>query len=435
MSEGSGTGYLRRLGLFDATMVVIGGIIGAGIFVNPASVAKRTDGNLEIIAVWSVGGLLALAGALAYAELGARRPQAGGGYLYLREAYGPLIAFVYGWIMLLVNYTGSIATVATTFARYFCPMLGLEQSAVPVGAAVAIIVLAVINLFGIRAGSLVQNVFTTLKIAAIIALVVAGLAFAGVAPGPTVPPPAVASNFGSALLPALFAYSGWFYINNIAAEIRQPQRNIPRALTFGMLGCAACYILANVAYLKVLGHDGLAASTAPAADVMERAFGPIGAKAIAAGIAFSTFGFCNISILSSARMFQVMGADGMFFRATARLHPRWHTPDVALFAVAVWAAILALSGTFDQLLNYSTIGDWIGSAMVVAALFWYRRNDTQPAFFLTPGHPWVSLAYVAAVLFIVVSTALAQPRDTLIGLGIIVAGVPVYYAWRAGRKA
>lgn len=429
MTESSSPGYARRLGVLDATMVVVGGIIGSGIFLNPAVVAQRSDSSGMIMLAWAIGGLFALAGAFIYAELGARRPQAGGGYVYLRESYGPLVAFLFGWIMLTVNYSGSIAAVATTFATYFCQVSGLAPTLVKPVAVGAIALLAGINFFGIRAGALVQNLATVLKLLAVVAVVVAGLAFSGVA-ATAPPPPPSATSFGSALLPVLFAYSGWFYINNIAGEIRDPQRNIPRALVLGMLTCTACYLLANYAYLHVLGHGGLAASTAPAAELMQRAFGPAGAVLIGAGIAISTFGFCNIAILGGSRMFQVMGSDGVFFRAAAHLHPTYRSPDVALAVLAAWSALLVLSGSYGELLDYSTVGDWIGSAMVAATLFYYRRHEGSTTVFRVPLHPLLPLAFIGAVAFVVISSAFAQPRQTLIGLAIIVTGIPVYALWR-----
>lgn len=430
MSDSANPGYARRLGVLDATMVVVGGIIGSGIFLNPALVAQRTDSSGMTLLAWALGGVFALAGAFIYAELGARRPQAGGGYVYLRESYGPLIAFLFGWIMLLVNYSGSIAAVATTFAIYACQVAGLSDNLVkPLGVG-AILLLAGINFFGIRAGALVQNLATVLKLLAVIAVVVAGLAFSGAAAAPVDARALSGGSLGSAMLPVLFAYSGWFYVNNIAGEIRDPHKNIPRALVLGMLTCTACYLLANYAYLRVLGHAGLAASKTPAAELMQGAFGTTGAVLIAAGIAISTFGFCNISILGGARMFQVMGADGVFFRAAARLNPRYRSPDVALAGLALWACVLMLSGSYGQLLDYATVGDWIGSAMVAATLFHYRRRDTGNSVFRAPLHPLLALGFIAAVAYVVISSAAARPQQTLIGLGIIAAGVPAYYAWR-----
>jgi APA family basic amino acid/polyamine antiporter len=267
-------------------------------------------------------------------------------------------------------------------------------------------------------------------------MIAIGLAVGG---APAAPTPAPAFNplaLGGVLLPVLFSYGGWAYVNNIAGEIREPQRNLPRALFFGMLLVALCYLLANLAYLAVLGHAGLAASMAPAADLMRHAFGEPGARLIAAGIAISTFGFCNISLIGAARVFQAMGADGVFFRVAGRLHPRWRTPNIALAMLAGWAIVLAWSGTFDQLLNYSTTGDWLGYAGVVATLFWYRharKHETAP--FSTPLFPLLPLIFLAAVLWVVGITAWTHPADAGMGLLITLLGLPVYWFWSSRTRA
>lgn len=437
MSEQQPVGYARRLGVWDASMVVVGGVIGAGIFLNPKTVAERTGSSEAVIAAWAIGGVLALFGALCYAELGTRRPQAGGAYVYLREAYGPMIAFLYGWIMLVVNYSGSIAAVAESFATYFCAAFSLTPALIQPLAVGAIVLLTGISYFGIKAGAVVQNVLTTLKLLAVVALVVTGLFLAAPAAPisePATPVAVTPWNFGAVLMPVLFAYGGWAYINNIAGEIRAPQRNLPRALVLGMLLVAACYVLANLAYLHVLGHAGLAASGAPAAEVMRGRFGDFGARAIALGIAISTFGFCNISIIGGARVFQVMGADGLFFRSVAHLHPRYRTPDVALAALAGWSIVLALTGKYGQLLNYSTVGDWLGYAGAVATLFYYRRMlADESVTFRAPGYPWLPGIFIAAVLCVVASNIVSSPYDAGMGFVITLAGLPVYWFWRRRR--
>lgn len=422
-------GYARRLGPWDAAMVVVGGVIGSGIFLTPAAVARQTGSATELLLAWAIGGALALVGALCYAELGTRRPAAGGGYVNLREAFGLVVAFVYGWNMLVVNYSGSLAAVATVFVQYAGAALGVEVADARPWAVASIAFLAGINWFGIRAGAITQNILTVLKLAAVALLIGVGLSSGG-APPPTTPPPALNPlAFGGLLLPVLFSYGGWAYINNIAGEVREPQRNLPRALFFGMLLVAACYLLVNLAYLAVLGHEGLAASRAPAADVMRSVFGEPGARVIAAGIAISTIGFCNISLIGAARVFQVMGQDGVFFRVAGRLHPRWHTPNIALLMLAGWACVLAFSGTFDQLLNYATVGDWLGYAAVVATLFWYRRHDA-PAPFRTPWFPLLPLVFLAAVAWVVIVTVWMRPADAGMGALITLAGLPVYWIWR-----
>lgn len=430
--------YARRLGAWSAAMVVVGGVIGSGIFLTPAAIARQTGSSAEQLIAWAIGGVLALIGALCYGELGARRPLAGGGYVNLREAFGLVIAFLYGWNMLAVNYSGSLAAVATVFVNYAAAACGYTLANPAPYAVGAIVFLAGINWFGIRAGSFVQNLFTVLKIAALAALIVVGLLLRG-APPVTTPTPALNPiALGGVLLPVLFSYGGWAYANNIAGEIRDPQRNIPRALVFGMLLVAALYLLANVAYLAVLGHAGLAASKAPAADVMRRAFGEPGARAIAAGVAISTFGFCNISLIGAARMLQAMGADGVFFRIAGRLHPRWRTPNIAQLMIAGWAIVLALTGTFDQLLNYSTTGDWLGYAAVVATLFWYRRHSRDDAVvFRVPAFPLLASVFLIAVAWVLIATIWKSPSDAGMGALITVAGLPIYFIWRyiLGRRA
>ncbi|MEP7042427.1 MAG: amino acid permease [Dokdonella sp.] len=428
--------YARRLGAWDAAMIVVGGVIGSGIFLTPAAIARQTGSGTEQLLAWAIGGVLALIGALCYAELGARRPAAGGGYVNLREAFGLVIAFVYGWNLLVVNHSGSIAAVAMVFVQYAAAALGLQVADARPYAVGAIVFLTGINWFGIRAGALTQNILTVLKLAAVAALVVVGLVARG-APPPTAPAaPMNPLALGGVLLPVLFAYGGWTYANDIAGEIREPQRNIPRALFFGMLLVATCYLLVNLAYLAVLGHAGLAASKAPAADLMRNVLGEPGARLIAAGIAISTLGFCNISLIGAARVFQAMGADGVFFRSAGRLHPRWRTPNIALVVLAGWSCLLALTGTFDQLLNYSTTGDWLGYAAVVATLFWYRkRGESAP--FRAPWYPLLPLLFLATVLWVVAVTAWQHPGDAGMGALITLAGLPLYFIWRrlpAGRR-
>lgn len=430
-------GYLRRLGAVSAAAMVIGGVIGGGIFVNPSTVAQRTASGTELLVLWVVGGLLTLSGALCFAELGARRPQAGGSYVYLREAFGPLPAFLFGWTMLLVNFSGSIAAVGMIFGRYACVAMGLPDTlARPVGIG-AIVLLAGINVFGIRAGAVVQNLFTVLKLLAVAVLVAVGIAWAGhghlgaafaADPGQAALP---RWAIAGALLPVLFSYGGFAYVNTIAGEIRDPARNLPRALGLGMALVLVTYVLVNIAYMSALGHAGLGASATPAADVMARVFGDNGRRLIAAGIAISTFGYCNIALIGSARVFQAMGADGAFFHAIARIDPRWHVPRRALLLVAAWAVTLSLSGTYNQLLDYSTVGDWLGYAAAVSALFWYRhRHAGADSSYRTPLYPFTPLVFIATVVVIVGILLATRPGHVGIGLSIIVVGMPVYHVWQ-----
>jgi APA family basic amino acid/polyamine antiporter len=414
--------------------VVINGVIGIGIFRTPATIASHTGSGTEQMIAWSIGAVIALIGALCYAELGARRPTAGGGYVYLREAFGAVIAFVYGWNLLTVNYSGSLAALATVFVNYAGVALGMNVADARPYAVGTIVFLAGINWFGIRSGAWTLNFLTVLKLAAIGTMIAVGLT-AGGAPAPAAAPAPInpLALFG-VLMPALFSYSGWYHINDIAGEIRDPQRNLPRAIVLAMLLIAACYLLANVAYLAVLGHDGLAASKAPAADLMQHVLGKPGARLIAAGIATSALGFCHVMLIGGARVFQVMGADGLFFRIAGQLHPRWRSPNIALILLAGWAILLALTGTFDQLLNYSTVGDWLGIAAVIATLFWYQRNG-GPAPFRVPLYPLLPIAFLIVVLWVLAVTSWDSPRDAGMGVLITAAGLPVYWLWTRLARA
>ena len=433
MSTESNT-YLRRLGTWDAAMIVIGGVIGAGIFRTPATLAQRTGSGWELLALWAVGGLLTLAGVLCYAELGARRPQAGGSYIYLREAFGQLPAFLFGWTMALINYPGSVAAVATAFADYFCAALGLSTLYVKPVAAAAIAFIVGVNLFGIRAGAWVQNIFTVLKLAAIALLVAVGVVLSDghlgvtLAADPTHHVP-TGALFG-ALLPVLFTYGGFHYLNDLAGEVRNPQRTLPRALGLGMAGVMVAYVLANFAYLAGLGHAGLAASHAPAADLMRRLLGDRGATLMALGIACSTFGYCNIAIAGGARVLQTMGADGMFFSAVGRIEPQSRAPQVALATLGAWAIVLAISGSFNQLLDYTTVGEWLAHACSIATLFWYRRYLSEPSPYRVPFYPWLPMIFVVTVLCVIGATAIHNPGDAGMSLVIIACGIPAYYGWR-----
>jgi len=435
------TTYARRLGLFSGSMAVIGGIVGGGIFRTPAVVAERLGSPAAIVGAWVLGGAIALAGALCFGELGRRRPRAGGGYVYLRETWGPLPAFLYGWALLLVIATGAIAAVAVTFADYALALAGLSPDlGVPVAVG-AILLVSAVNYLGVRPGALLQNLFTILKLGALAALVVAGLAAAGVA-APWAPPaaaPSLAVGLGSALVPILFTYGGWQQTNFIAEEIVEPERTLPRALLLGVSVVILVYLLANLAYLRMLGPAGLAASTAPAADTLRAALGPAGGRLIAAGIAASTFGFLNLVVLVTPRVLQAMAADGLFFPRLAVLHPVHRTPAAAIGLQAAWAIVLTLTGSFNQLVDYVAFGDWIFFGLTVAGLFVYRsrerRGGAPPApGFRVPGYPLTPALFVAASAYVVASSVAANPRNALIGAGLLGLGVPVY-AWWARRPS
>lgn len=436
--------YRSTLGLFSGTMAVVGGIIGSGIFNNPAIVAQRVGTARLTLGVWVLGGVVALIGAFCFGELGHRRPQAGGTYVYLREAMGPMPAFLYAWALLLVVATGAIAAVAVTFANYALSLAGMPGTDGRWLAAVTILLLSAINYVGVRPGAIATNIFTLLKLAALGFLIVAGLtarpdALATAGPSVTV----AGSPFlavAAALVPVLFAYGGWQQANFIAEEIVEPQRNLPRALVLGVLIVAVVYLLANVTYLRLLGPAGLAASTAPAADAMRLRLGTAGATLIGVGITASTFGFLNLVIMVSPRVYRTMAADGLFFPAFAGLHPGFRTPGTAIVFQGVWAILLLMTGQYGQLLDYVVFTDWIFFGLAVVALFVLRRKDARagtpepPGAFRVPGWPVTPAIFVAAAAYVVAGSISSNPKNALLGSGILLLGVPVYYYWR-GRKA
>ena len=443
----SPAGYARRIGLFSATMMVVGGIIGSGIFLNPAIVAQRVGTPSLTLLAWVGGASIALLGAFIFAELGQRIPAAGGGYAYLRDTFGALPAFLYGWALLLAIATGAMAAVAVTFARYAAPLFGLGEAwHIPLGTA-AIAVLTVVNAFGVKPGAVTQNVFTILKLAALAAVIAAGFfPITNVLPPPgsvPLPDPAaggivhVVALMGTAMVPVLFSFGGWQQTNFVAEEIVDPQRNLPRALVIGVVIVAVTYLLANYTYLETLGVAGLAASSAPAADVMEARLGAPGRAIIAAGIAISTFGFLNLVILVTPRVYQAMARDGLFFRSLATLHPRYRTPVSALVLQGAWATVLILSGSYGELLDWVTFADWIFFGTTAACLFVLRRRDREagaPGAFRIPLYPWSVVLFVVAATYVVGGSILSNPGNALRGTLLLAAGVPVFWYWKGQRE-
>jgi len=427
-------GLARRLGLFDATMLVMGGIIGSGIFVTPAEVARHVDTPLLIVGVWVLGGIVALAASFVYAELAARRPAVGGQYAYLRDAYGPMPAFLYGWALLLVIQSGGMAAVAITFARYFGNLLQLPipDGVVAVG---VLALLTLINCMGVRSGSNVQSVLMLLKIGAIAALVLAGF---WLAPASTaVMAPAVSQSLstvaaiGAAMTPVMFSYGGWQTSSFVAGEMRNPQRDLARGLLFGVLGVVLLYTAVAFVCVHALGSGGLAASKTPATDVMRLALGDKGATFIAIGIAISALGFLSQGMLTAPRVYFAMAEDGLFFRRVAQVSPRTQVPVIAIVVQGFAAAVIAISGTFGQILSYVVSVDFIFFGLTGAALFVFRRRDPDQAVaFRAPLHPLTTILYVAACALVVVATVWNNPINSLIGYGILLAGVPAFLYWR-----
>jgi APA family basic amino acid/polyamine antiporter len=436
--------YARRLGLFSGVMMVIGGIIGAGIFRSPQIVAQRVVTPELTLGVWVLGGLIALAGAFVYAELGGRFPRAGGQYVYLRDALGPLPAFLYAWALLLIIATGAIAAVAVTFADYAIALFALgEGTRLPLAFG-SIILLSAVNYTGVRPGAITQNIFTILKLVALGAVIAAGLAAAAgllpsAAPAENLQAPDnVVLAIGAALVPVLFSCGGWQQTNFIAEEIIAPERNLPRALVIGVIGVVLVYVLANFTYIQALGAGGLAASTAPAADAMTRLVGPVGRTLITAGIMVSTFGFLNLVILVTPRVVQAMAADGLFIPTLARLHPRFRTPAAAIVVQGVWALVLVSSGRYGALLDYVVFADWIFFGLSAATLFVYRAReraaDTAYTGFRAPWHPVLPIFFILAALYVVAGSVGSNPGNAVRGALLIALGVPVYLLSRRVRR-
>ncbi|HEX4801336.1 MAG TPA: amino acid permease [Sphingomicrobium sp.] len=440
VTEAGPGGLVRRLGVFDATMLVMGGIIGSGIFVTPAEVARHVSTPLLIVGVWVIGGVIALAASFVYAELAARRPEVGGQYAYLRDAYGPVPAFLYGWALLLVIQSGGMAAVAITFARYFGDLVHLPL-ADSVVAVVVLALLTVINCLGVRSGSNVQSGLMLLKILAIAGLVLAGLTLAPTSPGePTSEYAGSVSTLaaiGAAMTPVMFSYGGWQTASFVAGEMRNPGRDLGRGLLFGVAGVVLLYTLVAFVCVHGLGPAGLASSKTPATDVMRLALGSRGATFIGLGIAISALGFLSQGMLTAPRVYFAMAEDGLFFRSVAAVSSNTHVPVVAIILQGFAAAVIALSGTFGQILGYVVSVDFIFFALTGAALFVFRRRDgDRPVVFKVPLHPFTTGLFVIACVLTVIATVWNNLANSLIGYAILLAGVPACLYWqRKSRTA
>jgi APA family basic amino acid/polyamine antiporter len=420
-------------------MLVMGGIIGSGIFVTPAEVARHVTTPVLIVGVWILGGLVALAASFIYAELAARRPEVGGQYAYLRDAYGPMPAFLYGWALLLVIQSGGMAAVAITFARYFADLVQLPvpDSAVAVG---VLAVLTLINCTGVKSGSNVQSGLMVLKILAISVLVIVGLLFAPAASpqaaAQAVPSTSTIAAIGAAMTPVMFSYGGWQTSSFVAGEMRDPQRDLARGLLLGVAGVILLYTAVAFVCVHALGPVGLGESKTPATDVMRLALGNKGATFIAIAVTISTLGFLSQGMLTAPRVYFAMAEDGLFFRRVAEVSARSRVPVVAIILQGVAAAVIALSGTFGQILSYVVSVDFIFFGLTGLALFVFRRrNPDQAISFKVPGHPLTTGFFVLACWTVVVATVLNNPVNSLIGYAILAAGIPACLYWQRKNRA
>ncbi|HEV3447329.1 MAG TPA: amino acid permease [Gemmataceae bacterium] len=470
----------RRLGRFDVTMLVMGSVIGSGIFVVPHVVARLVHSPALILGAWLLGGMVALAGSLVYAELTRRRPHVGGQYAFLREAYHPALAFLYGWSLLWVVQSGGMASVAVVFARYFLELLRLlggwlvlhgqhdilgrflsacadAPAAGGVVTTAAIGILTLINCTGVRAAGTTQNIFMALKIAAILMLVVCGLLLVH-GPAPATPGFAevaragarstalpgdlqLVAAFAAAMVPVFFAYGGWHTTTFIAGEVSEPTRTLPQALVLGVSGVIVLYVAVNFVCLNALGADRLAVTEHPASDVMRLALGDLGAALISVGIAISALGFLSQATLTSPRVYFAMAGDGLFFKSVAWVHPRTRVPVVAILLQGLFAIVIAVSGTFQQIVNYIMSVEMVFWSLTALSLFRIRRRDAELgnlADASMPGHPLTTLLFVGvnlAVLAGLFYSSFDSFKNSAMGLAIALLGLPVYWLWRLRKPA
>jgi APA family basic amino acid/polyamine antiporter len=433
----------RTLRLRDLVVICIGTVIGSGIFIVPATVLRQTGGDPGIaLAVWVAAGVLSLLGALTYGEMGAMHPEAGGLYVYMRDAFGPFLAFLYGWTLFLVIASGSIAALSAAFTGYLGQLVPLSGLSGRLAAIAMIGVVMLINVYGTRRSASVQTWTTAFKVGAIVLLSLGLLAVGTGAPGgaaaaaETAAPPDVPGSIltaaGIALIAVLWAYEGWQYVTFSAGETIAPQRSFPLGITIGTVTLIGIYCLANLGYVAALGPEAAAASSSIAAAAAGAAFGPTAAKLITVAVLVSIFSAANGLVLTAPRVFYAMSRDGLFFRKLAEVHPRFGTPAFAVVATCAWAMLLAATGTFEQLLTYVVFTGWIFYALGAASIFSYRRRlpDAHRPF-RVPGYPVTPLLFVAASSAIVLNALFTQTGRALIGIAVVLTGAPAYLVWRS----
>lgn len=423
----------RKLGWLDATMIVVGIVIGSGIFLLPNLIARNLQSRGAILAAWIISGLLSYLGALAYAELGAMLPATGGQYVYLREAYGPACAFVCGWTFMLAVLSGGIAFLAVSFSIYVAQFVHLTLVSSKLLALALIATLSAVNYVGVREGAVVQVTFTFLKIAGLVLLI--GSAFLSPLAVPAVQsvaqPAFSLAHFGTAMIACLMAYNGWTYISFVAGEVKQPAKNLPRSLTLGMVVVMALYVLANVAYLKVMPISQIAATARVGAALAERTMGSTGALLVSLTVLISIVGAINGCILTAARIPFAQAQDGLFFRRFGRVHPRFETPGFAIVIQGLWTAVLVISGSYENLFSYSMVAAWIFYMLSVAAVFFLRRKlPDLPRPYRMWGYPYTLGVFMLVSVWFVANAFATEPRPSLMALGIIATGIPMYFIWR-----
>jgi APA family basic amino acid/polyamine antiporter len=442
-------GLIRAIGLGSAIMLVIGNVIGSGIFLTTGGMAEHVPSISLLLLAWVLGGLLTIAGGLTYAEMGAMFPRSGGVYVFLQQAYGPLPGFLYGWVAMLVVVSGGIAGVAVGFAEYlgyFIPALSTSRivlsvpvpwgvfsiSAGQLAAAALLAVLGSINYVGVRSGNMVNVVFTVAKVSALVALPVMALLAGSAQPSytPVVPPDLdrPVASFGIAMIAVLWTYEAWYFVTYAAGEIKDPQRNVPRALVLGILALMAIYVSVNLAYFYALSMDEMRGVTRIAEKAASALMGPLGATFIAATVLVSTFGNDAAGLLAGSRILFAMARDGVILAVAGRVHPVYRTPHVAVAALTGWSIILTLSGSYEQLFTYVMFSSILFSVVAGLALFRLRKTHAhvhRP--YKAWGYPVVPALFVAGSTVFVINTLVERPVESLAGLGLLVLGIPVYH--------
>jgi len=427
----------RVLSLLDATMINVGGIIGSGIFMVPATVAFFTGSSSLFFLVWILGGIVSLFGALSVAELGAAMPQAGGQYVYLNEAYGPIWGYLYGWSAVAVINTASIAAVGVAFSEYlgfFFPISDASIKGIAVG---TIVLLTIINIIDVKSGARFQNLFTLSKLGAIFGIILLGLVMEGGTNQNLSPifsdKPFIGliGPLGLAMVSVLWTFDGWIFITYVAGEVKNPGRNIPLSLIFCMLIVVSVYLLLNYVLLFTLGFTGMNGSELVVSDAASVFLGNKGAAVVTLIILISLIGANNGFVLSSARINYAMARDKLFFNQAAQIHSRFKSPANALIIQCVWACLLTFTGTFNQLITYIIFTSWIFYGMSAGAVIILRKKKPdmdRP--YKTPAYPWIPIIFIFFAIFLTINTIMEAPRDAAIGAGIILAGLPLYYYWK-----
>jgi len=451
-------GLQRALGLPSAASIVVGTVIGSGVFLVPSAMVRDVGSVRELFVVWVVAGVLSLFGALTYAELAAAMPEAGGEYVYLSEAYGPFWGYLYGWTQFWVAKSGSIATLAAGFYTYltaFVPALAKPVLITPfhIGpgwslleirygqlfAITVILFLGIVNYYGVRSGGNLQVSVTVLKMALISGIILVGLASGrGDWSHFSQSAPAIGgiAGFFAAMVGALWAYDGWNNVSMVSSEIRDPQRNLPRSLIWGTIAVIVTYLLVNTAYFYILGPTEVAGSTRVAADIMARLYGLGAAGAVTVAVLLSIFAALNGSILSGARVPYAMARDGLFFRFQARVHPQFHTPGNAVLSLCVWSCIVLLSGWYDDLYNFVIFGSWILYLLTAISVFVLRQKRPDlPRPYRVIGYPLVPVLFIGMATLLLFNTIVARPRESLMGLFVMAVSIPFYFYWRKGSPA